>query len=210
MKGLFEHVGAVTDTNTFDAVVTKIRTGLQGHTNNVVKRNLLLANYRQGTKSFESWSKEISNATKRINYENYDWKQAAVDAILLQTSNLKLQERALQDNVSYEGLLKLGITSEKGATLLEKASRQSSSQEQHAQEVRRLQYENRKLRAHLPRKACGCCVFDKCEQGQKCSAMGQKCSNCQKMNHLMPKHVDIPGSLCSFQVDSLEWLHCLH
>ena len=75
-----------------------------------MKRNLLLANYPQGTKSFERWSKEISNVAKLINYKNYDWKQAAVDA-------------------------------------------------------------------------CGCCGSDKCEQGQKCPAMGQKCSNCQKMNH---------------------------
>ena len=71
-------------------------------------------------KSFEHWSEEVINATKRMNYEHYDWKQAAVDAILLQTSNPKLQERALQDNVSYEDLLKLGITKGqlvKGATL---------------------------------------------------------------------------------------------
>ena len=49
--------------------------------------------------------KKVTNAAKLINYENYDWKQAAVAAILLQTSNPKLQERALQDNVSYEDLL---------------------------------------------------------------------------------------------------------
>ena len=36
MKDLFEHVGAVTDIDTFDDAVTKIRTGLQGRTNNVV------------------------------------------------------------------------------------------------------------------------------------------------------------------------------
>ena len=187
MKDLFEHISAVNDTDTFDAAVTKIRTGLQGRTNNVVQRNLLLANYPQGTKSFERWSKEISNVAKLINYENYDWKQADVDAILLQTSNPKLWERALQDNVSYEDLFKLGISKEqskKGAALLEKASGQSSSQEQHhAQEVRRLQHENRKLKARLPKKACSRCGFDKCDQGQKCPAMGQECSNCQKMNH---------------------------
>ena len=33
MKDLIEHVSAVTDTDTFDAAVTKIRTGLQGGTN---------------------------------------------------------------------------------------------------------------------------------------------------------------------------------
>ena len=187
MKDLFEHVGAVADTDTFDNAVTKLRTGLQGRTNNVMQRNLFLANYPQGTKSFECWSKKVSNAAKLINYENYDWKQVAVCAILLQTSNPKLQERALQGNVSYEDLLILGITkeqSEKRAALLEKASGQSGSQEQHyAQEVRQLQYENRRLKAHLSQKACGHCGFDKCEQRQKCPAMGQKSSNCHKMKH---------------------------
>ena len=82
MKDIFEHVGYVTKTDTFDVVVRKIRT------NDVVKRNFLLANYPQGSTSFECWSKEISKAAKLIDYENYDWKQAAVDAILLQTLNL--------------------------------------------------------------------------------------------------------------------------
>ena len=72
MKDLFEHVGTVTDTDTFDATVTKLRTGRQGRKNNVVQRNLLLVNYQQGSKSFEHSSKEISNAAKPINYENYD------------------------------------------------------------------------------------------------------------------------------------------
>ena len=63
MKDLYEHVGADTDIDTFDAAVTKIRKGLQGRTN-VVQRNLLLASYPQGTKSFERWSKEINNAAK--------------------------------------------------------------------------------------------------------------------------------------------------
>ena len=134
------------------------------------KENLHLANYVQGTKSFERWSKEISNAAKLINYENYDWKQAAVDAILLQTSNPKMRERALQNNVSYEDLLKLGITkeqSEKGAVLLEKASRQSSSQEQHyAQEVRQLQDENRKFKPTSQKKHVATVVLTNVNKGK--------------------------------------------
>ena len=34
MKDLFEYVGAFTDTDTFDATITKIRTSLQDRTNN--------------------------------------------------------------------------------------------------------------------------------------------------------------------------------
>ena len=63
MRDLLEHVGAVTDTDTFDdAFFTKIRTSLQGCTNNVVQRNLLLANYLQGTKSFEKKSAMLPNS----------------------------------------------------------------------------------------------------------------------------------------------------
>ena len=59
------------------------------------------ANYLQKTESFECLSKEINNAVKLVNYQNYDWKQAAVDAILFQTFNPKLRERALRVSVSY-------------------------------------------------------------------------------------------------------------
>ena len=48
MNDLSEHVGTVTNTDTFHAAVTKIRTCLQVCTNNVMQRNLLLANYPQG------------------------------------------------------------------------------------------------------------------------------------------------------------------
>ena len=86
--------------------------------------------YPQGSKSFDRWYKEVSNGAKIINYDNYDWKQATVDAILLQTSNPKVRERALQENITYDSILTMGITKEqsmKGAALLEKASGQTSS-----------------------------------------------------------------------------------
>ena len=68
MKDLFQHVGAVETKDTYDEALTKIRTGLQHRTNSIVQRNLLSANFPQGTKSFEKWSKEISNATKLIDF----------------------------------------------------------------------------------------------------------------------------------------------
>ena len=108
MRDLFQHVGYVTNEDDYKTSIDKIRKGLQSRTNAVVHRNFLFANFPQGTKSFESWSKEISNAAKLINLEGYDWKQATVDSMILQTSNPKLCERALQDNANYEDLLKFG------------------------------------------------------------------------------------------------------
>ena len=190
MKSLFQHVGKVLDNDTFDAAVKKIEDGLEAQTNNVVQRNLLLANYPQGSKSFDRWYKEVSNGAKIINYENYDWKQATVDAILLQTSNPKLRERALQENITYNSLLTMGITKEqsmKGAPLLEKASGQTSSFTNQlyikSEEVRKLQKENNRLKSKLPEFSFGRCGNAKCDKAEKCPAMGQKCSKCHKMNH---------------------------
>ena len=68
MKNLFEHVGMVVDTDTFEQTVTKIRTGLSERTNKVVQRNMLLTGFPQGSKSFERWTQEISEAAKLISY----------------------------------------------------------------------------------------------------------------------------------------------
>jgi len=186
MRDLFQHVGNVTNDDNFDQAIVKITNGLKTRTNSVVQRNLLLANFPQGTKSFDRWSKEVTNAAKLIDFANYDWKQAAVDAIVLQTTNPKLRERALQDNVSYNELLKLGIAKEqsaKGAALLEKASGQTNSHDTTSEEVRRLQNENRKLKARFPKTSCTRCGNSKCGRGNKCPAMGQQCTSCSKPNH---------------------------
>jgi len=52
------------------------------------------------------------DVTTEDSFDQADWKQTTVDSILLQTSSPKLWERALQDNVSYKELLKLGIAKE--------------------------------------------------------------------------------------------------
>ena len=72
MKNLFEHVEAVTGTNTFDETVTRIKNGLSERTNKVVQRNLLLTGLPQGSKSFKRWTQEINEAAKSISYANYN------------------------------------------------------------------------------------------------------------------------------------------
>ena len=136
MQSLFDHVGKVTEADSFDGAVTKIENALRGRTNKVVQRNMLLTRYPQGSKSFEKWSVEVSNAAKLIDYTNYDWKMAVVDAIVLQTSNEKLREKALFGNVTYDKLMSLGVAkeqSEKGSALL------SGNLKIKEEEVRKLQ-----------------------------------------------------------------------
>ena len=59
----------------------------------VVQQNKLFPTFFQGSKSFGKWSVEISNAAQLIDYNDYAWQEAAVDAMILQTSNAKLRER---------------------------------------------------------------------------------------------------------------------
>ena len=100
MQNLFDHVGKVVEGDSFQEAVKKIENALKGRTNSVVQRNMLLTRFPQGSKSFDKWSVEVSNAAKLIDYSNYDWKMAVVDAIVLQTSNDKLREKTLDSNVS--------------------------------------------------------------------------------------------------------------
>ena len=43
-----------------------------------------------------------------INLIGYGADKAAVDTIIMQTSSLKLQQRAIQENANYEDLVNLG------------------------------------------------------------------------------------------------------
>ena len=197
MKRLFTHVGDVQDADSFDAAVKKVQDQLGERTNKIVQRNILLSNFPQGSKSFEKWSTEISEAAKLIDYTNYDWKQAAVDAMILQTSSKKLREKALAENTTYEELLKLGIAkeqSEKGAALLERAAGGSHQEPDINEEVRRLKIENKRLKkkkksrtdqnnSHQNKKPCHRCTSTSCNGDRDCPTMGKQCSKCRKMNH---------------------------
>ena len=51
-------------------------------------------------------------AAKLIDWTGYDANQAAVDAMVMQTSSVRLQQRAIQENPNYEQLVNLGISQE--------------------------------------------------------------------------------------------------
>ena len=201
MKTLFDHVGEVVDGDTFEEAVTKITEKLKTRTNKTVQRNMLLCNNPQGGKSFEKWSQQLAEAAQLISYDGYNWKSAVVDALLLQTSNKKLRERALQEEISYEELIKLGIAkeqSQKRAAQLEQAAGFSGNKMatglevgEAQEEVRRLKLENSRLKKEANRDqslrdeptTCSRCAKTSCKGGTKCAANGQRCSKCKRMNH---------------------------
>ena len=64
--------GEVLDTDTFDQAVKKVQDKLKGRTNKIVQRHVLWSSFTQSSKSFEKWSREISDAAKLIDFTDYD------------------------------------------------------------------------------------------------------------------------------------------
>ena len=125
MKTLLMHFGKVLETDNYSQSIKKIKAGLISRANKVAERNTSFSNFPKGSKGFEKWSVEISNAAQLIDYNDYDWQQAAVNAIILQKTNAKLHKRALQEDISYDFLMTSDVAKEqevKGAAALEKAN----------------------------------------------------------------------------------------
>ena len=53
-KTLFQHVGEVLDTDTYEQAVKKIGGGLSEQAYKIVQRNMLISNFPQGSKSSKS------------------------------------------------------------------------------------------------------------------------------------------------------------
>merc|ERR1719234_1154725 len=112
MNDLFKHVGKVLPGDTYQAATDKIIQGLKKRGNRTSAVFKLFNSHSQGQQSFDSWHKEVYKAAKLIDWAGYGADQAAVDAIVMQTSSVKLQQRAIQDNPSYDQLVNLGIGQE--------------------------------------------------------------------------------------------------
>ena len=72
----------------------------------------LFTRMNQGGKTFESWYKEVYEAAKRIDWTGYGAETATVDALIMQTSSQKLQQKAIQENPKYNEMVDLGISME--------------------------------------------------------------------------------------------------
>ena len=62
-----------------------------------------------------------------MDWDRYNAETAVVDAIVIQTKSAKLQQKAIQDNTSYEELVRLGISQEQAKRKADGESEQVSS-----------------------------------------------------------------------------------
>ena len=183
MANLFEHTGKVLETDTYEEAVEKIKAALRKRGNRTSAVFKLFNSHAQGDKSFESWHTEIYKAAKLIDWGDYNAKKAAVDAIITQTSSAKLQQRAIQENPSYEELVDLGISQEQAR---KKASKLPDGD---GETVRRLRQQNKQLQDKLKadtkttKATCPKCCIIKCKGGSSCFAEGKRCKRCGGLSH---------------------------
>ena len=134
MVDLFKHVGKVNDENTYEAAMQKIRKALRGRGNRTAAVCKLFTGIHQSQKTFDAWHK-VYEAAKQVEWDGYNAERAAVDAIVMQTRSTKLLQEAIQDNPSYEKLVKMGISQEqakmKADSLREDQGSRETGQEAH-------------------------------------------------------------------------------
>ena len=100
------------DADTYQQAINKIVAALKKRGNRSAAVFKLFTRMSQGSRTFESWYKEVYEAAKRIYWTNYGAETATVDALIMQTSSQKLQQKAIQENPKYNEMVDLGISME--------------------------------------------------------------------------------------------------
>ena len=183
MQKLFKYTGKVLDTDTYQEAVDKIKAALKKRGNRTSAVFKLFNGHAQGSQSFESWHTEVYKAAQLIDWTDYDAKKAAVDAIIMQTSSVKLQQKAIQENPTYEELVDLGISQEQAK------KKSTKFPEGDSETVNRLKTENKRLKEKIKtgsgggRPKCPKCCSARCKGGSECFAEGKKCNKCTGLSH---------------------------
>ena len=121
---------------------------------------------------------------------------------MMQTSSGKLRQRALQDDPSYEELVKMGISQEQAKKKAETLPDGEGDQITRAvQEARAVQEELRRLTGGkkgpgggseaAQKTKCKRCCLSRCKGKESCPAEGKQCHTCKETGHF------IRSSLCT-------------
>ena len=188
MRDLFTHVGKIVETDTYQGAVEKIIQALTKRGNRTSAVFKLFNGHKQGKMSFEAWHTQIYKAAQLIDWEGYGAEKAAVDAIIMQTSSVKLQQRAIQENPSYEELVNLGIAQEQAK---KKAGDMPDQEDEKVRRIRqnkpkkdgKKRNEKKQDTQQGQRAKCDSCRWAKCKGGNTCSAKDRTCNACQQVGH---------------------------
>ena len=184
---LFKYVGKVLPEDTYAAAVEKVKVALKKRGNRTSAVFKLFNNHHQGSQSFDSWHREVRKAAMLIEWTGYDADSATVDALVTQTSSTKLQQRALQENPTYDELVQLGVSQEqakkKAARLPDGEKETVSRLQSKAKKTQPKAYAKKDKSDTAKKKGCEKCGIWKCTGGDSCFALGKSCNACKKTGH---------------------------
>ena len=86
------------DADEYQKAINKIVAALKKRGNRSAAVFKLFTRISQRSRNFDSWYKEVYEAAKRIYWTDYGAETATVDALIMQTSSQKLQQKAIQEN----------------------------------------------------------------------------------------------------------------
>ena len=136
----------------------------------------------------------MRKAALLIDWMDYNTDSTTVDTIVTRTASTKLQQRAIQENSTYDEIVNLGISQEQAK---KKAAKMPDVENE---SVNRVQSKHYKAKSKQPKtsygkkdktkgdgqtkkKGCEKCTIWKCKGGENCFAQGKTCNTCKKTGH---------------------------
>ena len=123
MDSLFRHVGKVTGWDTYNQAVQKVKEGITAQTNQSMACYKLMRETPQAGKLFADWWPKIVEQSEPCQWQQYDTKKVAGNAILQQCDNKKLQRKIIAEDLTFYDIIKHGLAyeqSEKKLTRINK------------------------------------------------------------------------------------------
>ena len=112
MVFLFEYLGKVVPGDTYDAATEKIRVAITGQTNQAMIRFKLFTGMAQESQTFSTWWARVKEQADKCVFNAYDSEKAARDALLFQTSDMRLRKKVLAEDLALDDMVKFGLAYE--------------------------------------------------------------------------------------------------
>ena len=180
MPGVLAVPGVPADT--YDQALVKIRQGIVKQTNQAMSRFKLFQQMPQEDRKFDPWAKDVLKQAERCDWERYNSKAAATDAILFQTADSKLRKKILAENMDFDHTLAWGQTHESSGR---KADQMESATGSQSKDMRRLEEKLRRLQSSMSGGdsiKCQTCPR-KHQAGYTCPGLSQTCFKCRSEGH---------------------------
>ena len=153
--------------------MSKGEKGIMKQTNQAVARHRLFTSLQQQSRSFSEWYLIVKEQAERCNFANYTVEKATRDALLYQTTDTKLQQRILCEDLDLDNTIKYGLAYEQSRRKVESLN-QSRTERKEKDRIAKLEEKIRALDTNAKKAAkkkrfqekgvqeqpkCGMCTF---------------------------------------------------